>query len=549
MRSPLWENSKKLYSWGSWLALTMVLALFGLVLFIAALTSPPSWALMPDSVYGYLLGGALLVDGKDPYFSFHPGAGLHWLSAVNVVIISLLSGDFGNYLSRVVRDPELFLDIFGLAATLVLVVLTVVFVETIRRNLGHRAALLGSFVLISWLPMLVPWSHLLMPEFLVTLSTLAVSILAVSTLFRSSTQLSSAQTVILAIASGVGLSTKVTFLPVLILAVSLVSRHKQWLFWLASLVTTMLLLLPQASHWRSIAFQLLSQSTGNSRWYGDGISLGATLTNLLAGIQRVTFESHGGLAAVGVSVLITMGIAGSRRRVLTKLRRGPLIGLISSALLTLLIAYKEVTARDLLGLMWISAMAAGISTWALSEERVGRWALSSLLLPIFAATALFSTIAVTTQIGDRVESFAEYTKAAESWSAQRSKSNMVIGEISWSPESALAWGNDATGWQANREIGRTFPYFTQLNVWSGELVSFGPEAGYKPMSCRQAADKFGVEGFVLVIEARFRHFLDEQNGLLQLRNGLMASAAPNADLKTGASNILIFDIDEISCTN
>jgi hypothetical protein len=254
-----------------WIFLFLPLAFFAVSL-IARWKNGPYWLGMnSDPDYAYLLNSLNINQLKTPGHTDHPGTTIQVLGSIVIQITYLIQSwvnfDKLNIVEAVLKNPEFYLLTIN---TILLILIT-----TILFFLGLIAFSFSQNIAFSLLLQLAPflWTPLIQstrvnPEPLLFLLTQFFVILLLFYLY-SDVEKSPKFPLITGIVIGLGLATKVTFLPLGLVILLLPGWRQKGILLITSIITLFLATLPILSEYPRVVIWLTSIATHTSR-YGRG---------------------------------------------------------------------------------------------------------------------------------------------------------------------------------------------------------------------------------------------------------------------------------------
>lgn len=330
-----------------------------------------------DPAYVYLFNGAGLIEGHTPAHVDHPGTPLQLLTGTVSYLAWWLARAGMPFGAAVFADPEFYLGI----VSLVLLSLNAAALFLLGWRV-HRAARSLPLALLSQsglvlLGPLMPRLFHVAPESLVLLSaSLSMAILA-RVLFAKDASFSAWRAVLLGLVLAIGVTTKVTFLPLIALVLLLPSFREILVASAALLVSATLLLSPIASKLGQVYGWLLGILLHEGR-YGFGEAGIVDLARVPGrAVQLLQAEPILALAALGCVVVIF------RRGFVSRL------GFVAAVLVAILAAQVAMVLKhfELYYALASFGIAATIVAWSVSQTLGGRTAIALVALAVVAGVA------------------------------------------------------------------------------------------------------------------------------------------------------------------
>lgn len=436
-----------------------------------------------DPAYVYLFNGAGLIEGYTPAHVDHPGTPLQLLSGAVSYLVWLLGGRELPFSAAVFAAPEFFLKATSLtllslnAAALLLLGLRV---HAATRNLP--LALLPQSGLVLLGP-LTPRLFHVAPEALVLMSaSLAMAVLA-PVLFARDTTFSAWRAILLGVVLAIGVTTKVTFLPLIALVLLLPSLREILIAAGALLVVAALLLLPIFSRLGQVYAWLMGILMHEGR-YGFGEEGLVDLARVPGrAAQLVLAEPILAIAAIGCLVVIfKRGLIGRA-------------GLVAAVLAAILVAQVAMVLKhfELYYALASFAIAATIVAWSVSQTLGRRTAVALVAFALVVGAAQGAVYA------------QGLSKRGAARDAQMAR---LETELARYPEAVIVGGFRARSAGLARQFGLTFanadyaaslvasdPRWRHLERWKGFVLT--PE-GRQPLSVLNDYLARGVTLFALL---------------------------------------------------
>lgn len=321
-----------------------------------------------DPAYVYLFNGAALIEGHTPGHVDHPGTPLQMLTGTVSYLAWLFAQSGMPFGAALFADPEFYLGIVSLS--LLSLNAAALFLLGWRVHRAARSlplALLSQSGLMLLGPLMPRLFHVA-PESVVLLSaSLSMAILA-RVLFAKDASFNAPRAVLLGFVLALGVTTKVTFLPLVALVLLLPSFREILIAGAALLVSAALLLSPIVSKLGQVYGWLLGIMMHEGRYgFGEeGIVDLAKVPGRAA--QLLQAEPILALAALGCVVVIFMRGVVSRT------------GLIAAVLAAILAAQVAMVLKhfELYYALASFGIAATIVAWSVSQT-LGRWAAIALV--------------------------------------------------------------------------------------------------------------------------------------------------------------------------
>lgn len=306
-----------------------------------------------DNDYLYLVSSLAMADSKPVLFTDHPGTPLQMLGAATMKITQAFTSDGRESLAySVLKNPEFYLK----AINIVLVSLNVLILFFIGLVTFNSTKNIGLSLLLQFSPFFsnitLGWglNNVSCEPLLLFISLLYVLIL-VKLLFSEYIEKSALRyMLVLAFVSGLGIATKMTFAPLLIIPLIVLPKLRNKIgFILVTALSTILWTWPVHSQYERIVNFFYSILTRKS-WYGHGdagIDVSPMLHNILTMFKEFLCDPLFILFFITfIIIIIIMFIrSSSAKKDGNDISFKILIAVIVSSLLSLLIVIKQSAER------------------------------------------------------------------------------------------------------------------------------------------------------------------------------------------------------------
>jgi hypothetical protein len=446
--------------------------LLGIVAFVLRYYGGPFWyGHNTDPNYIYLLNSLDAALFHAPCHNDHPGTSVQFLGGSIIRILNPLSSSH-QIAMEVLRHPERYLYLMSFTLTLLLV-FSLFFAGRIIFNLTGNlipALLLqvGPFVsgtCLSGVTDVRPEPLLLSLYFI-----LSAVLIRLSTAAKE--EFSNSHVLTLAFLLGIGMVTKITSLPLLLIPVILFPHWKTLCRFFSLLIATgFICLLPIFSRWSYIARWVYGMLTHVGRYGGGQRGLVDTHVYFSSLYQLLQDDwLFFLLVALSVAVLIA---AHYFPGLLTVSQKRVLLAVSLTQLVQLLMVAKMPMSRYLIPALAIAGVNLVLLYQALLNTRLFHKIVSPIFLLIILCSLFFQDLR-------EIIPFAKYyIKSRE----EADSINQVINEKyndyavayyygSSSPSSALKLGSDFGGYYFTKELDKLYPNSVFYDVWHLQFTTF-----------------------------------------------------------------------------
>jgi hypothetical protein len=460
------------------LLVAVVTALAGLAV---ARARGPNWlAFSADPSYVYLLNGLNILEGDYPRHTDHPGTPTQLWMAALAWLTYAAGGAAGTPRGFVLGHPELVLGLFtlsGLGAFALATLSVGIAAHRLSQSLACAigAQLAPALALVS----LVALASATPEAMLLTIGTTLAAVL-LRGLARPEDPPSLAHLAAIGLLAAVGLATKVTFLPVAVVALLLVPGRRGRVLvavvGLVALASLLLPILPVAGQ----ALRFLTAVTLHSGRYGRGaatvVDVGAYPKNLTALLRAEPLFA--GMIVAGVGCLALT--ASARNRSLRAHRWWwALLAVTAAECLQIALVAKDPQVRHLTSAVSLAAVSVCL-VYALAASACPnrRRALTVGLLLVLAVATGLQTRAVTALIRGLKQAKAAHLTVYEA--ARRVADGPGGGRVavfygSTSPAYAFHYGDELSGRRYSEDLRVLFPQAVFFALRTREFRRFGGE--------------------------------------------------------------------------
>ncbi|MEO8209840.1 MAG: hypothetical protein ABI840_04735 [bacterium] len=197
-----------------------------------------------DPAYAYLVSSLNVSEFKDHKFYFHPGTTEQIIGAAVIKLVYLSQSDYSNIAEDVFSKPEVYLFAFFAAITLINAI-SFFFIGLIIYKATNNIYLSVFLQLSAIISFTITYElSMLKPDNLIVPVTLFLVALSIKFLYKSPPVKGKfTYEILFALICGIGLATKLTFLPLLIVPLIMISGIKRKLLFLGSTGVIFFLLL------------------------------------------------------------------------------------------------------------------------------------------------------------------------------------------------------------------------------------------------------------------------------------------------------------------
>lgn len=471
--------------------------------------SGPHLPVLADPSAHYLTNGFEVLMGNGTGHVLHPGITLNLFIALLLSPLGLLDREMlAVYL---VTQPELFLSFIALALCVALALALSYFGRVVRHAYGLLAMGVAQTVAIA-MPGLWDVSGRVFPEVLM----LALALLFTAQVLREARHHGQAtwpSILMLAALGALGVCSKLTFLPLLVLPFFVV-RGRRLLQWILLTAGSVLVLfaITGASLLKGVGWAVYGVMT-SGRNPGDA---GRGAMDMMSSSASVLWQAYGVqlvAAALGLVLLVMLSLSGTRAKGTATPNR-LVAGLLAAVVLTVALTYKEPRSTDLLVLGPLLGALLGIAVARLPGRSAETAPLgAALLVPLTLANGVFAFLYASHALERQESDERTWTAYADEVSQLADDRGFVIFPFPGGDQgSALMWANgnfsrNGLGAQLFEAYPRTLLYKAPQDHLStgmsepARIVRSTATAGFDSVKC-QDFQHMATQGLFVVAVSR-----------------------------------------------
>ena len=449
----------------------------------------PVWSWYADPGYQYLLNGAVIVKGGVPGHTDHPGTSTQWLIGFIEQITYWINGTESSIFADLVYSPEKYAQVISWVL-LALYIAGLMFLGIrMWREFGTSVAILTQLVLLWSISLLGSGVFKLVPETLVLIAFIVLLALLMGNLRNPRKPTGTWLLLTVGIDCAVGITSKVIFLPALVLPVILFKLKDLLVSLVAFLIATILIMIPTYPRldqmWNWYSGVLL-----NSGRHGGQVER-STVDNLMNAFEGIT----GVVRWWDLIALLLLGLS-IALCIIPKLRRSigaGILSLTSIALTTVAIiamGYKQSETRDFLLLGVSVAVGAGILLWLyriIISRRLG-FIVSGIAILAGTFLALHGLVGSTYGYPLITERSAERVASAKQMNELADRGILAQSYDSWTESGALSFGEYWTNGEFAEAIAERFPDTYEYSIWDQRIYSWNGGKGRQALSCSEIVE-------------------------------------------------------------
>jgi hypothetical protein len=449
----------------------------------------PVWSWYADPGYQYLLNGAVIVNGGVPGHTDHPGTSTQWLIGLIEQVTFWVSGSESSIFVDLVYSPEKYAQV--VSWVFLALYIGALFFLGIRmwREFGTAVAITTQLMLLWSVSLLGSGVFKLVPETVVLLAFLTLVALLVSRLKRPRGDSSTWLIISIGVVSAAGITSKVIFLPALLLPIILLKFRDLVIAFAVFLGATMIIMFPTLPRINQM-WDWYSGVLLNSGRHGGEVERSA-LENLLNASEGIT-----GIVRWWNLVFISFLFLSIVLYVVPTFRKkiGPgalsLGALILTSFGIIAMGYKQSETRDFVLLGVTVAMLAGILLWLYKEVVPSREVLIVSTVVVFVSAffaahgivgSTYGYPLITVRSAERVDSGKQINELA-------TRGVVAQSYDSWTEAGALSFAEDWTNGEFAQAIAERFPDTFEYSIWDQRIYTWNSGNGREALGCVQIGD-------------------------------------------------------------
>ena len=484
----------------------------------------PVWAWYPDPGYQYLWAGGSLVNGGTTDLIFHPGTSFQWLIGASQVITYRVVGQ-DTLMLDVASRPEFYAQTAGLVLAILFVVALGVASWRMFRHLGLWPAVTFQLLLLWGLPLLTFGRFVLWPESLVLTSAVASIAIIAPQLGGKIPLHPKTQAVGLGLIAAVGMTAKVTYLPILILVVLVLGRRRFAIFLLSLIASALLLMIPVYSRFddmfrwfRQIAIQPGRHGqTGSWEPLNNFVEFALMLNGYVRWFIPVFLVIAAGSILTGIFVKRT-----SWKEWI------PVVALLLAAGAVLLSGLKDSELRDFIIIIPVMAALAAITLNQALKALHGYVRAGAVVTMLLVGSFLAAHGVVHEQNFYQAYSIklSEIVRDAKTIDRMNKAGSWASGYNAWTLDSPRVFGLLVSAGGFNEQVRQVNPNALHFDIFSREIVHVAPDNTLVPLSCQEMEEKISYKGLGVIVESQGHLLFSDNDTRIDLNNATAGYEGP-----------------------
>lgn len=472
----------------------------------------PVWAWYPDPGYQYLLAGGQIITGGTPHHNDHPGTSAQWLIGLIEAPIHAAVGN-DSLRSDLVQRPELYAQGVGVVIGLLFVLALAFSALRLLRSLGLGPSLAFQFLIIWGLPILDIGRYRIMPESVV-LTAVIVSIgLLAPRLSDPKRPIPTVVVVTLGLVTAIGVTAKVLFAPMVLVAIAVLGRRQIALFsftFFAAVATILIPIYSRFDYMRSW-FTGILLNPGRQGQPGERPSL---TNSIQESVNLLNLSVRWFLLVAFASMLIALAGVVLRGRSTGNWQWRGQGALVLAFALVMLASVKSAETRDfllafpLLGA--INALGLHMILQSTSNRKV----------QLFISTAAILTTgflglhgAVGTHYNHQIQvaRLQPLLQLQDQVKSRTQSGSWGLGYNVWTEQNAIMFALPWLNGAYDVEVNKRYPGALYFDIWSRVFIGTTGTGSLRILSCRDVESKAASDGINVIVETP-NHLAFEPSG-------------------------------------
>lgn len=506
-----------------WLRVALALApvSFQLALLVERLWNwVPVWAWYPDPGYQYLLAGGQIVTGGTPHHNDHPGTSAQWLIGLIEAPIHVAIGH-DSLRSDLIQRPELYAQGVGAVLGLLFVLALAFSGLRLLRTMGLGPSLTFQFLVIWALPILDIGRYRIMPETVVLTATILSIGLLAPRLVDPRRPLPTGAVVSLGLVAAIGVTAKVLFAPMVLVAVAILGRRQIALYLFTWLVAVAAILIPIYSRFDYMRswFTGILLNPGRQGQPGDSPNLANSIQdslNLLnLSVRWFVLVTVASIVISLVGVVLTGWTTGYWQW------RGQ-GALILAFAFVMLASVKSAETRDFLVafplLAAINALGLHMILRSVSKRK---WRLFISAVAILATGFLGLHGAVGTHYNHQLQvaRLQPLLQLQDQVQGRTQSGSWGLGYNVWTEQNAIMFALPWLNGAYDLEVHNKNPDALYFDIWSRVFIGTTGTGSLRILSCQDVRDRSTSDGINVIVETPNHLDFDAAGRSFSIRDG------------------------------
>ena len=484
----------------------------------------PVWAWYPDPGYQYLWAGGSLINGGTTDLIFHPGTSFQWLIGASQVITNLVAGQ-DSLMLDVASRPEFYSQTACLSLAIAYIVALGFASWRMFRHLGLWPTVTFQLLLLWGLPLLTFGRFVLWPESLVLTLTVASIAIIAPQLGGKIPLHPRAQAVALGIIAAVGMTAKVTYLPIVILIVITLGWRRIALFMVPLVSAALLLMIPVYSRLDDMYrwFLGITIEPGRHGQTGSWEPLNNFIDSAFLLNIYVRWFIPVFLVVVAGSIFTRIFPRRATRKELI-----PVAALLLAAGAVLLSGLKDSELRDFILVIPLVAALAALTLNSALETLRGYVRVGALVAVLLVGSFLAAHGIV--QEHNFYQGYSirlsEIVRDAKTIDRMNKAGSWATGYNAWTRDSSRVFGLLWSAGSFKAQVREVNPNALHFDLFSREIVHVALDNTLVPLSCEEMEERISYKGLGIIVESQGHLQFSDNDTRIDLNNATAGYEGP-----------------------
>lgn len=529
-----------------WLAIVLVLLgplTQGALLVPRLVNWIPVWGWYADPGYVYLLNGAVIVRGGTPGHIDHPGTSLQWIIGIVEQVTYWLAGNQPDIFSDVVNRPEMYAQVSSWSLFLLYISGLTYLSLRMLKVFGLATSMVSQIALLWMMSLLSAGIFKLVAESGILIAAIFLLALLVPLMREPLSRLSTNQLLAIGVVSGIGLTSKVTFLPLLLLPLILVRPRDLWKAILSFFITVTVVLIPTIPRLEQmwIWYSGLIASPGRHGRESDS----TTITNLTLALDNIS-----GTTRWWILIYLMLLVSGIAVVLYLKMNEMPfrqalpLLALTVTSFAVILLGSKESEPRDFILIAPIVSMLIGLNFYSWSRI------LNRKFVPVFFGVAIIGLTFLGAHgvVGNvynqrlALEHIDQVESSAREMMKLTENGILIQSYDSWTESGALAFAEFWSNGEFSDSLYARYQSIYIYSIFDRNIYVWNSQARGLKLICKELKDLSEKQVIQIVVPSASNAEFDEITQSIKYEGGTIFVDQPQ---KLG--DYTNFKVDNVQC--
>jgi hypothetical protein len=484
----------------------------------------PVWAWYPDPGYQYLFAAGSIITGGSTDLIYHPGTSFQWLIGLSQVFTHLVAGQ-DTFMLDIAARPEFYAQTAGLTLAALYVIVLAAAAWRLYRSFGLWPALLFQLLLLWGLPLLAAGRFLLWPESLVLTCAVASLAILAPQLAGQEPIHPRVQAVGIGLFAAVGMTAKVTYAPVVLVALILVGwRRVAWVL-LPMMAGALIMMIPVYSRLDSMQgwFVRITTNPGRHGQTGSWDPVGEFLDSML--MLNLVVRWFIPVSALIMIIAVLSFLFPRRARLAEAL---PFIAVALGVMVVLASGMKDSESRDFILAVPLLAALAALALGRILRNRQGfqRRAVVAATLAVSVYLAAHGVVHEENFARGYAPRLEEILRDAKEVDKLNETSRWAPAYNAWTPDSSKLFGLIWSAGSFNREVREVNPDALHFDLFARSILHVSDDNRLIPLTCQELQDLERQGGIGVIVESQGHIALNSDSSRILLNSASARNTVP-----------------------